>query len=281
MLEAWFKEYHNKNVSFSLRIKEARTYKSKFQEICILESYEFGKMLVLDNTIQLTERDEFIYHEMIVHVPMITAKLNSSPKRVLVIGGGDGGSVRELLKYSSVEEIYLVDIDRNVIDVCIKEFSFSRCLNDSRVKIFNESGDKFIKKYKNFFDVIIADTPDPKGVAKALFTKEFYINIYEALTENGILCVQSESPFYHFSTLKEIYENLRSIFPIVRVYLASIPSYPSGLWSFTLASKKFDPLNLNKDDIKNELKNFSTKYYNEDIHFACFALPNFMREVIK
>ncbi len=280
MLETWFTEYHNKNVSFSLRIREAKTYKSELQEISVLDSYEFGKVLVLDNTIQLTERDEFIYHEMIVHVSAMTAVLNLKPKRVLVIGGGDGGSVRELLKYD-IDEIYLVDIDKSVIETCIKEFSFSRCLNDKRVKIFNESGDKFIKKYKNFFDIIIADTPDPKGIAEVLFSKEFYSNVYGALTDNGILTVQSESPFYHADTLRKIYRSLKEIFPIVRVYLAPIPSYPSGLWSFTLASKKFDPLSLNKERIKEMLRRFSTKYYNEEIHFACFALPNFVKEVIE
>lgn len=280
MLETWFTEYHNKNVSFSLRIKEAKTYKSKFQEISVLNSYEFGKVLVLDNTIQLTERDEFIYHEMIVHVPMVTLCLNSKPKRALVIGGGDGGSVRELLKYD-IDEIYLVDIDKSVIDACIREFNFSKCLNDRRVKIFNESGDKFVKRYKSFFDIIVADTPDPRGVAEVLFSKEFYKDINEALKEHGILSVQSESPFYHENVLRRVYKNLREIFPIVRVYLAPIPSYPSGLWSFTLASKRFDPVSLNKGEIRKILQNFSTKYYNEEIHFACFALPNFVKEVIE
>ena len=200
--------------------------------------------LTLDGLIMLTEKDEFIYHEMIVHVPMAT---NPNIERVLVIGGGDGGTVRELTRYGTIENIDMVEIDELVVEVCKKYIlQTAGKLEDPRVKLYFENGLKFVRSKEGEYDLIIVDSTDPFGPGEGLFTKEFYGNCYKALKEDGILVNQHESPFYpyYIDSMKRAHHRIREFFPICKVYQAHIPTYPSGHWLFGFASKNMIPLGI-------------------------------------
>ncbi len=280
-MELWYTEQHTDNVRFSIKVnRELHSEQSEFQRIDILESDEFGRFLTLDGLMMLTEKDEFIYHDMIVHVPMAT---NLNIKNVLVIGAGDGGTIRELTRYESIERIDMVEIDERVVEVCKEYIPQTACkLDDKRISFFFEDGLKFVRNKENEYDLIIVDSTDPFGPGEGLFTKEFYGNCYKALREDGILVNQHESPYYeyHARAMKDAHEKMIKVFPINKVYQAHIPSYPSGHWLFGFASKKYDPIkDLNKD-AWNSL-GIKTKYYNTDLHVGCFALPNYVKEMLE
>ena len=208
----------------------------------MLESKDFGKILVVDGDLMLTERDEFIYHEMITHVPMA---VHPDVKQVLVVGGGDGGVVRELIKYDTIEQIDVVEPDPLLVEVCRKYIpEIANSLTDSRVNIYHEDGLRFIRSKGDAYDLIIIDSPNPFGAGEGLFTKEFYGNCYNALHEDGIMINQNESPFYTEEAFQcqRMHRRILETFPICRVYQAHIPSYPSGHWLFGFASKKYHPL---------------------------------------
>lgn len=194
-MDLWFSELHTPYVKFSIKIdKQLHSEQTEFQRIDIFESKEFGRMMVLDGYVMLTEKDEFIYHEMIVHVPMV---VHPNPKRVLIIGGGDGGTARELLRYKNVESVDLVEIDERVVDISRKYLPQTACsFDDERLHCYFEDGLKFIRHCNNEYDLIIVDSTDPFGPGEGLFTKEFYGNCYKALKEDGIMVNQHESPFY-------------------------------------------------------------------------------------
>ena len=194
-MELWYTEEHTKNVRFSIKVdKQLVTKKSKFQRIDIFESKEFGRFLTLDGFMMLTEKDEFIYHEMIVHIPMA---VKNDAKKILVIGAGDGGTVRELVKYDSIERIDMVEIDKEVVDICREYLPKTACkLDDPRVNLYYEDGLKFVRSKTNEYDIVIVDSTDPFGPGEDLFTREFYGNCYNALKEDGILVNQHESPYY-------------------------------------------------------------------------------------
>lgn len=275
-MELWYTEEHSKNVRFSIRVdKQLYTGQSEYQKIDIMSSPEFGTFLTLDNLMMLTEKDEFIYHEMIVHVPMA---VNPSMKKILVIGGGDGGTVRELTRYNTIEEIHLVEIDPQVVAVC-KEYipQTASCLDDPRVKIFYEDGLRYVRRHVDEYDLIIVDSTDPFGPGEGLFTMEFYGNCYKALKNKGILVNQHESPYYEYyaNSFHRAHRCIRSLFPITQVYQAHIPTYPSGYWMFGFASKELDPI----DDMKGEewkALSIETQYYNTQLHRGSFALPNYV-----
>ena len=232
-MEMWYTEEQTKNVRFSLRCdKQKYSVQSDFQRIEIFSTPEFGDVLVLDDRVMLTQKDEFIYHEMIAHVPMAT---NPNIKNVLVIGAGDGGTVRELTRYKTVENIDMVEIDRMVVDAC-KEFlpTVSSRLSDPRVHIFIDDGLRFVRNVENQYDLIIVDSTDPIGPGEGLFTTEFYGNCYKALNEEGILVNQHESPFYqtYSKAMKQAHRKIVEFFPVCKVYQAHIPTYPSGHWLF-------------------------------------------------
>jgi spermidine synthase len=277
MLDLWFTEKQTKNVNFTCRIaRTLHTETSKFQNIAVLETEEFGKMLVLDGTVQTTVEDEFIYHEMITHIPLYT---HPNPKMVLVIGGGDGGTIREILKHPSVELVVLVEIDERVVEVS-KMFlpEISSALNDKRVRVNINDGIEYVKNLEsNNYDVIIVDSTDPVGPAEGLFTLDFYKHVFKSLTEDGILIAQTESPFFNRSLIKRVYKNISTIFPIAKLFLANIPTYPSGLWSFTIGSKKYDPVSTNLQD----KYDIDCKYYTKELHRSCFVLPKFVQELLK
>ncbi len=275
-MEMWYTEEQTNNVRFSIRCdKQKYSAQSDFQRIEIFSTPEFGDILVLDDRIMLTQKDEFIYHEMITHVPMA---VNPDIKNVLVIGAGDGGTVRELTKYKSIENIDMVEIDRMVVDAC-KEFlpTVASKLNDSRVHIFIDDGLRFVRHVENKYDLIIVDSTDPFGPGEGLFTTEFYGNCYKALTNDGILVNQHESPFYntYAKSMKQAHKKILQFFPVVKVYQAHIPTYPSGHWLFGFASKKFHPIN-DLDEGKWNRLGIDTNYYNTRLHKGCFALPTYV-----
>ena len=280
-MDLWFTENHTENVRFSIKVdKQLYTGQSEFQRIDIFDSEEFGRVLALDGYVMLTEKDEFMYHEMSVHVPMC---VHPNPRKILVIGGGDGGTVRELVKYSSVESVDLVEIDEDVVTAC-KEYlpQTAGMLEDPRVNTHFEDGLKFIRHHENEYDLIIVDSTDPFGPGEGLFTREFYGNCYKALTDDGIMVNQHESPFYANDAyaMQRAHKQIVNSFPIARVYQAHIPTYPSGHWLFGFASKKYHPYH-DVDFEKWKKLGLKLKYYNTNLHSASFALPTYVEELLK
>ncbi len=252
--------------------------KSPFQKIDVIETQHFGKVLLIDDLVMLTERDEFIYHEMITHIPLYT---HPNPRRVLVIGGGDGGTLREVLKHPEVEHVDLVDIDKRVSEVCLEFFpQVANSLLSEKVTCRYEDGLAYVGNTDQKYDVILIDSTDPISVGEGLFTPEFYGNCNKILNDDGLLINQAESPAYTPDWVRAISQKLKALFPTVYFYQAHIPTYPSGHWLFGFASKRYHPL---KDFRKEKYlqHNLSLKYYNKDVHYAAFALPNFVKELVK
>src|SRR5665648_3621 len=274
-MELWVTEQQNEDVNFTTRVKKTLfTGKSEYQDISVLETEYFGKMLILDGVIQTTTFDEFIYHEMIVHVPMLT---HPNPKKMLVIGGGDGGSVREATRHECVEALNWVDIDVKVIETCreyLPEWNTTSKENPV-VHLQIEDGLKHMKESKGIYDVIIVDCSDPVGPGEKLFMYDFYKDIFHSLKEDGLFVQQTESPFFHRDIIKREQKDVKSLFPVTRLYTANIPTYPSGLHCFTIGSKKYDPLNFN------ELRNpdFETRCYSKEAHQSSFLLPKYVKEL--
>ena len=280
-MELWFTEKYTENVKFSIKVdKQLFSGQSKFQRIDIFKSHEFGKVLVIDGYLMLTERDEFIYHEMITHVPMA---VNPEIKNVLVIGAGDGGTVRELTRYQFIEKIDMVEIDKLVVDACKKYIPETASkLDDSRINIYFDDGVKFVSNKEDEYDLIIVDSTDPIGPGEGLFTTEFYRNCYKALKKHGILINQHESPYYPNDAIamQKAHRKIKSIFPIALVYQAHIPTYASGHWLFGFASKEFNPIEDLKEEKWNSL-GLRTKYYNTELHRGSFAIPNYVKELLE
>ena len=280
-MELWFTEKHTPNVNFSIKVDhQLYSGKSEFQRIDIFDSKEFGRFLTLDGYMMLTEKDEFIYHEMMVHIPLA---VHPAAKKVLVIGGGDGGAVRELTRYSTIEHIDLVEIDELVVEVCKKHLPFTACCyGDERVTVHYQDGLKYIRRCENEYDLIIVDSTDPFGPGEGLFTKEFYGSCYNALREGGIMVNQHESPFYEEDSrmIQTAHKRILEIFPEVKLYQAHIPTYPSGYWLFGFASKGLHPVDDLRDQAWQE-KRIQTRYYNTRLHRGAFALPNYVEELLK
>ena len=279
-MELWYTENQTENVNFSMKVKNhLYSAESDFQKIDIIDTYEFGRVLVIDNWTMVTEKDEFIYHEMITHVALAT---NPNIKNVLVIGAGDGGTVRELTRYHNILNIDMVEIDKLVVEACIEHLPFTSCkLNDPRVNLYFEDGIKFVKDKNNLYDLIIVDSTDPIGPGEGLFTTEFYTNCFNALTEKGILINQCESPYYDNNAydMKRSYGKLNKLFDICKAYQYHMPTYPSGHMIFCFASKVLDPVSDLNSEFWNSL-GLTTKYYNTDIHKGAFALPNYVIKML-
>ena len=277
-MDFWFTETVHDIVGNTIKVKE-RIFsgQSDFQKIEILDTYHYGRTLILDGSVMLTENDEFTYHEMISHVPLFT---HPHPEHVLIIGGGDGGTVREVMKHPTVHRAKLVEIDSMVIEKSKQFLPFVSCeMENPRVEVIIRDGIEYIKPHKGVFDVILVDSTDPVGPAVGLYKKEFYEGIHNALKHDGIMVVQSESPFFDQDIIGDLYAVLKPLFPIRKMYLAPVPSYPSGFWSFAFCSKRYDPIS---DFRRKEARSLTldTKYYNEAIHQAAFSLPNFIQEMI-
>ena len=280
-MDFWFSEKQTKNVKLSIRVdRQLYSGHSDFQRIDVFESPEFGRFLTLDGYMMLTEKDEFIYHEMITHIPMA---VHPHVEKVLVIGAGDGGVVRELVRYPEIQKIDLVEIDEMVVEVCKKYLPQTACrLDDERVEIHYEDGLKFIRRCKEEYDLIIVDSTDPFGPGEGLFTREFYGNCYKALKEDGIMVNQHESPFYEEDALacQRAHINITESFRTSQGYQAHIPTYPSGHWLFGFASKKYHPLRDLREKEWND-RGITTRYYTTTLHKGAFYLPAYVEELLK
>ncbi|MCQ2431572.1 MAG: polyamine aminopropyltransferase [Clostridia bacterium] len=280
-MEFWFSEFHTPDVQHSVRVnRHLYTAESEYQRIDIFETPEFGKMLVLNGNVMLTERDEFIYDEMITHVPMA---VHPNPRNILVIGAGDGGVVKELTRYNGIETIELVELDPMVVDACRTYLPENACrLDDPRVSISYGNALKYVRRFQNKYDIIIVDSNDPFGPSEGLFTKEFYGNCYNALKEDGILVNQQGSPFFSedAEAMRRSHKRIAETFPISRVYQAHIPTYAAGYWLFGFASKKYHPVD-DADFARWTERGLKTKYYTTRLHTGAFCLPAFLEEMLK
>ncbi|WP_091833472.1 polyamine aminopropyltransferase [Marininema halotolerans] len=270
-MELWYTEKQTPDHGITSKISRTLHHEqTDFQSMDVIETKTFGRMLILDGMVMTTDKDEFVYHEMLTHVGMST---HPNPKKVLVVGGGDGGVIREVLKHPSVEKAVLCEIDGRVIEVSREYFpAIAGALSDERVDIQVADGIQHIEAHKGEYDVILVDSTEPVGPAVGLFQKPFYQGIYEALKPDGIMVAQTESPWFNRELIAQVYQDISGIFPVARLYTASIPTYPSGLWSFTLGSKGKDPLDVEMS----QLPELDTKYFQPDLFHALFKLPRFV-----
>lgn len=279
----WYREMNDQWEGYSVGLKIEKVLfegKSNYQDILVFKSSSFGNVLVLDGCIQCTERDECCYQEMIAHLPLCC---HSNPENVLVVGGGDGGVVREVLKHSTVKKVTLCEIDEKVIEVC-KEYlpNMANSLKDPRCEVFIGDGVQYMKEHKNCFDVIITDAPDPIGAARGLYELDYYICLKAALKSDGIICSQGENLWLDLPIVEKLLYGCRSLFPRTGYAFAGMPTYASGQIGFVMASTnpdiRFnDPVRPFTEEIVDQL---DLKFYNTDIHRAAFVLPTFAKKVL-
>lgn len=268
------------NFSMGWKVKSVlHSEQSKFQKIDVLDTKAFGKLLLLDGKTMVCEADEFVYHEVMAHIPYMVSR---KCEKVLIIGGGDGGVVREFAKHATIKQIDLVEIDERVIEVS-KQF-FPECasaLEDKRVNILAQDGFAFIKSKKNEYDIIVIDSTDPEDFASGLFTQEFYTDVYNALTEEGIMMNQTENPFLDEYNIKNIYRNMQKSFPVVQSFTAPMTIYPGVFWTFGFSSKKYKATDINPEK-RQQMYGLerSFKWYNQDWHKGAFAISNFHKRKI-
>jgi spermidine synthase len=279
--DGWFYEV-SFNASFVKGFKVTKhlhVEQSKYQKIEVLETQAVGKLLLLDGCTMVSDKDEFIYHEVMAHIPYMASQ---KCENILIIGGGDGGIVREFVKHQDIKKIDLIEIDQRVIEVTKEYFpDVASGLDDPRVNIVCVDGVEFIKSKTNEYDVIIIDSTDPVDFASGLFTEEFYENVFNALTDRGIMMNQTENPFLDEFNIKEIYASMRKIFKEVHSFAAPITIYPGTFWTFGFSSKTQRPINLDVDKIQSMQKiQKNLKWYNMDWHKAAFTLSNFQKKAI-
>lgn len=279
-MEIWFSEFHTPDVKHSIRVnRHLYSEKSEYQQIDIFDTPEFGRVLALDGSVVLTERDEFIYDEMITHIPMA---VHPNVRDILVIGAGDGGVVRELARYRGIRRIDLVEMDPMVLEACRSYLpeNASR-LDDERVHIFFDNALRFMRRKKSEYDLIIVDSTDPFGPSEGYFTREFYGSCYQALREDGIMVNQQGSPFFQHDAeaMRRSHQRIIKLFPVSRVYQAHIPTYAAGYWLFGFASKKYHPIDDFDRERWNALK-LETKYYTPRLHVGSFYLPAFLEKML-
>jgi len=279
-MELWFSEIHTPAVKLDIKLEKQLFHgQSDFQRIDIYETTEFGRILIMDGFTMLTEQDEFVYHDMLAHVPMA---VNPDIENVLIIGAGDGGMVRELARYDSIKRMDMVEIDKMVVDAAREHLPFTaHRLDDPRLNLFYEDGLRFVRKHKDVYDLIVVDSTDPIGPGEGLFTKEFYGNCYNALTEHGIMVNQLGGAFYRgdIASMQRAFGRIKGSFPIARAFQAHVPTYPGGHWLFGFGSKTLHPT---RDMKREEWKalGLDTQYYNTTLHFGSFALPNHVLKLL-
>ena len=277
--QLYYKEITPSGYGIAIKIKEVLfSEQSKYQKIEILDSdSKLGRILTLDDLMTATEGDEYFYHEMITHIPMMN---HPCPKTVLVIGGGDGGTVREVLKHDTVEKVVLCEIDGMVIEACKKYLPTIACeLDNPKCEILVEDAIEYIKDKKDMFDIVLIDSTDPMGPGEGLFTEEFYTNVKNSMKKGGIMCAQSESPFVNKEEIKKMYNLLKKVFPICSTFTSNIPTYPGGYWAWAFCSEEVEPLSY-WDERRGEAITKTCKIYNKDYHNARFALPNYLKELL-
>jgi len=267
------REYHSSSGGLFFKVKNLLySHRSPYQRIEVIENEYFGKMLLLDGLVQTTERDEFCYHEMLVHPALIT---HPSPKDILIIGGGDGAALKEILLYP-VERLWLVEIDSQVIEASKNFFPWlSPALEDGRVELTIADGEEFIHKINRKFDVVLVDSSDPVGPSSRLHEEDFYRDLKSRLNPEGVVVTQLGSPFYHLEELKKKSVFLDKIFEVARFYTGPVPSYPGGIWCYVYLSDKIDPLKLTREPPG------GLKYFNQKIHKKAFSLPNFLKDKLE
>jgi len=279
MSENFYTEITPAGFGVAIKIKEILfSEQSPFQKVEIIDTDStLGKILTLDDLMMTSVGDEYFYHEMISHIPMMN---HTCPKSVLVIGGGDGGTVREVLKHSTVKKVVLCEIDAMVIDVCKKHLpTIAGKLDDPRVKILVEDAIEYIKTKQKEFDIVLIDSTDPMGPGEGLFTEEFYTNVKKSLKKGGIVCAQSESPVVNTEEIKKMYTLLKKVFPITSTFTSAVPTYPGGYWAWAFCSETIEPLSY-IDEKRCEEITKTCKIYNKEYHLARFALPNFLKNLL-
>lgn len=278
--DGWFRERGAlwPGQAMTLQVEEVLYHqRSDFQDILVFKSTSYGTVLVLDGLIQVTERDEFAYQEMIAHLPLFA---HPNPKKVLVIGGGDGGVLREIAKHEGVEEIVICEIDKDVIEVSKKFLPTLACgYDDPRVSVKIMDGAKFMDENKNSFDVIITDSSDPVGPAAVLFETPFYMGMFKSLRDGGIVCTQGECMWLHLDLIKPLMDSIKTFYTNVSFAYSCVPSYPSGQLGFILASKGQCDFKTSVRKPTTEVQD-SLKYYTPEMHVAAFSLPAFARRAI-
>lgn len=275
-MDLWYTEKQTERFGITAKVKRSlHSEQTDYQRLDMLETEEFGNMLTLDGMVMTTQKDEFVYHEMLAHVPLFT---HQDPKRVLVVGGGDGGVIREVIKHPEVEKAVLVEIDGKVVEYSKKYLpEIARDLDHPRVEVKVDDGFLHIAKSENAYDVIMVDSTEPVGPAAKLFEKGFYEGISKALKEDGVFVAQTDNPWFKADLISQVYRDVKEIFPVTRLYTANIPTYPSGLWSFTIGSKTYDPLKVPDE----RFRKVDTKYYTKELHRAAFVLPKFVADLTK
>lgn len=273
MMDLWISEFQTPSLKISCKTTETlRVETTPYQHLAVVDTIPFGRMLFLDGVIQTSIMDEFVYHEMITQVAINS---HPHPEKVLIIGGGDGGALREVVKHPSVKQGILVEIDARVLQAGRDFFPELSCsYTDLKSEVLVGDGIQYIKEHKNVFDIIVVDSTDPVGPAVELFSESFYQNCFEALKDDGMLVVQSESPFFNGDIIQKAFGGISKAFPITKLYLASVPTYPGGLWTFSIGSKKHDPEQIVSD------ATLDWRYYSREIHQAAFKLPPFVRNII-
>lgn len=272
----WFTEQEQELARYGYSFdKELFNDTSPFQKVQVIETRAYGRMLIIDGCIMLTDADEFVYHEMIAHVPVCYHK---DPKTVIVIGGGDGGTVRELLRHPTIEKIILCEIDEMVVNASKQFFpAVAGCLDDPRVEVRIGDGIAYMKELESFADIILVDSTDPFGPGEGLFSKEFYRSVNRALKPGGIMAAQSESPWASPESLQRIYNNIAGGFSHIMPYTAPIPTYPRGYWSWTMAADR-QVLEEGFQSERFSLVADTCKFLTEEYANTTFVLPRFYRE---
>ncbi|MGV3489671.1 MAG: polyamine aminopropyltransferase [Tuberibacillus sp.] len=275
-MELWYTEKQTEDFGITAKIKKTlHTEQTQYQKLDMMDTIEFGHMLTLDGMVMTTERDEFVYHEMVAHVPLFT---HPNPKNVLVVGGGDGGVIREAVKHPEVEKVTLVEIDELVIETSKKYLpTIASAFDHPKVETIVGDGFMHIAESRDAYDVIMVDSTEPVGPAVKLFEKGFYEGISKALKDDGLFIAQTDNPWFKADLIRQVFRDVKEIFPITRLYTANIPTYPSGLWTFTMGSKKYDPLDIADD----RFHDIDTKYYTKALHKAAFVLPKFVEDLTK
>lgn len=272
---AWFYEHYRDTSAVGIHTTgKLHEERSAFQAIEVLETRGHGRLLTLDGMVMLTELDEFVYHDLLTHVPLCA---HADPKQVLVVGGGDGGTVREVLKHASVERVVQCEIDERVTRVCQEYIpSVAGFLDDPRVELVFEDAVAYVKRHPNTFDAILVDSTEPIGPAAALFGEPFFRDLDTALRPGGVISSQSESPFYAPEVIQGLFGAVRRVFPEVHGYYGVIPTYPGGGWVFCMASHSRSPRDLDLD----RAAALSTRYFSPAVAQGAFMLPSFVRELV-
>jgi spermidine synthase len=276
-----YNEFYNERTGLTIGVNRLLfSHQSEYQLVEVYETDTWGNLMTIDGMVMLSEKDEFVYHEMLSHTGLFTHR---SPERVLIIGGGDGGTAREVMKHKTVQHVDMVEIDETVINASKKYLKDVGDFDNPKLHLQIEDGISFVRNINEPYDMIIIDGSDPVGPAAGLFEKEFYSHCFRALTDEGVLATQTETPWiysYHES-MKKVYSSLNKLFNHTRIYLCSIPLYPSGIWSMMCASKKLDP--IEESVLKRVEEGVSAlgklKYYNREVHKGSFALPNFVKDI--